>query len=60
MTDYLTKKLDGECVYASCSNACQADHLLCEYHAERHRDRNARYMRRVRGVRWLQLDWLDE
>lgn len=48
-----TRTLDGLCLY--CPEQSCDDHLLCKRHRDKHRSRNARYMRRVRGVRWSQL-----
>lgn len=40
---YDDRKLTGQCCRASCSNACQDDHLLCESCAEDHRRANRQY-----------------
>lgn len=48
---YPVKKITGRCVYASCVEPCQDDHLLCETHAKRHRLRNSFHMRLARRRR---------
>lgn len=55
MTAYLVRKLTGRCVYASCVEPCQDDHLLCETHAKRHRLRNKRHMKIARRYRRVQM-----
>lgn len=55
MSDYLSRKLSGLCVYQSCTAQCLADHLLCDQHAKDHRTRNARHMRIVRRYRRVQM-----
>lgn len=61
MTDYLATKLaaheKNKCVRVGCERKPGDAHLLCDEHAEEHRERNARVMRRTRMFRKVQL-WL--
>lgn len=60
MTRYMQRKLSGVCVRSGCSTPAQDDHLLCERHAQDHRARNRKSMKRTRRSKRVQevLPWM--
>lgn len=59
MTSWLSRKLSNRCARAGCPVLLpdDAEHCLCDRHAEEHRERNARSYKRVKAYRKVQL-WL--
>jgi hypothetical protein len=51
---YDDRKVSGQCARRGCEAECQEEHLLCAGHADEHRARNRKTMKRTRRWRRVQ------